>query len=264
MNFAALFIDRFIRIISRRQVIKGMVLKNLKDKYVSSTLGIAWAVVTPVLIMFVITFVFSHILKTEIKYFPLMVLSALLPWFFFVNSICESTHSMARYRGILNQFIIPPEAVCFSIVSANFINFLFGFIVMVPIFIIFNKGISSYIFLLPLVMFLHFIFTLGVSVLFSVVNIYFKDFPYLLDVGLMFLFWITPVFYLSEMIPASYRWMTVANPTACYIILYRSLLYYGMPGEIHVWLIAAGFSLVSIIIGYIIFIKNEAEILKYT
>lgn len=259
MNLA----DRLKKILAQRQITKAMTIKNLKDKYIGSTLGISWAIINPVLIMLAITFVFTYIMKTEIKYFPLLILSTLLPWFFFINSICESTNSMKKNLDVLSQFIILRENIPISIVLANFINFLFGFIVIMPIFIIFNTKIIKYLLLLPLIMFLHLSFTLGVSVLFSIVNVYFKDLSHLLNIGVMFLFWMTPIFYPLEMIPKSYRWIITANPGTCYVVIYRALLYYGSTGGIYMWLLAGGFALISIIIGYSLFVKKEADILKH-
>lgn len=259
MNLA----DRFLKIMVQRQLIKSLVVKNLKDKYVGSILGISWAIINPVLIMFAITFVFTQIMKTEIKHFPLFILSALLPFGFFINSICESTTSMKKNVDMLSQFIIPREVIPISIVLANFINFLFGFIVMMPIFIIFNTEIIRYLLLLPLIMFLHLSFTLGISVLFSIVNVYFKDLSQFLNVGVMFLFWLTPIFYSLKIIPQSFRWIVIANPAACYVLIYRALLYQASGSNIYMWLLAAGFALISIIGGYGLFIRKEGEILKY-
>lgn len=254
---------RFRTIIAERQIIKGMVIKNLQSKYVGSMSGVLWAIINPLLIMLVITFVFSQIMKTDIRHFPLFVLSALLPWNFFINSITESTTSISSNINLLRQFVMLKESIPISIVIANLVNFLFGFIIILPVFIIFNIGIIKSLILLPFIILLHFIFTLGISMLFSVINIYFKDLPQALSIFLMFLFWLTPVFYSIDMIPQKYSWFIVANPSACYIIIYRALLYQGFYGNISVWLLAIGFALISITTGYFLFIKKEPEILKY-
>ncbi len=248
---------------SQRQIIKSMVIKNLKDKYMGSMLGFSWAILNPLLLMLVITFVFSQVLKTETRNFPMFTLSALLPWFFFSSSISEATGSMRGNVNILSQFILAREIIPLSIVLANLINFLFGFAVMLPIFIFFNSAILKVILFLPLVIFLHFLFTLGISLLFSVTNVYFKDLSQLLNIGLMFLFWVTPVFYPFEMVPAGYRSILLFNPAVCYTEIYRSLLYYGSGGPIQMWLLASGFALISLIIGWFVFSSKEAEILKY-
>jgi ABC-2 type transport system permease protein len=170
---------------------------------------------------------------------------------------------MKKNIDILSQFILPREIIPISIVLANFINFLIGFIVIVPIFIVFNTEITKYLFLLPLIMFLHFIFTLGISILFSIVNVYFRDLSQLLNVGVMFLFWMTPIFYSLETIPENFRWIIIANPNTCYVVIYRSLLYDASSGNINMWLLAAGFALISIIGGYSLFVRKEVNILKY-
>lgn len=258
-----LLVDRFRKIIRQRHIIKSMAIKNLKDKYVGSMLGISWAIINPVLITLVVTFVFAHIMKSEIRHFPLFVLSVLLPWFFFINSICESTNSIRQNLDILNQFVMPKEIIPISVVLANFINFLLGFIIMMPIFIIFNIEITKYLFLIPLIMFLHFIFTLGIAMLFSIVNVYFRDLSQLLNVGVMFLFWATPIFYPLEMLPQNSRWIIIINPATCYVVIYRALLYHASGDGIYMWLLAIGFALISIIGGYTLFIGKEDDILKH-
>ena len=255
--------NRIKKLIAQRQIIKSMAIKNLKAKYVGSTLGILWAIINPLLIMFVVTFVFTKIMNTETKNFPLFMLSALLPWFFFANSISEATTSMRDNVNVLSQFVMTREIIPISIVLANFINFLFGFAVMLPIFIIFNAGVLRHLFLLPLAMILHFAFVLGVSLSFSVINVYFRDLSQLLNVGLMFLFWLTPIFYSLDMIPEAYHMVVFINPAVCYAVIYRALLYHGSSAGIFIWLLSFGFALVSIISGYFLFIKKETEILKH-
>lgn len=258
-----MFKERIKKIYIFRHTLWDMAISQLKAKYAGSILGISWAIITPFLIMLVVNIVFTQMMKTEIKNYPLFLLSALLPWFFFINSISEATTSMEKNSNILSQFTITREIIPISVVLTNFINFLFGFIVILPILIIFKIEIVKYILILPLIMFLHFIFTLGISILFSIINVYFKDLSQLLNVGIMFLFWATPIFYPLEIIPLNYRWIILANPATSYIVIYRSLLYYASFGERFMWLLAVGFAFVSLIIGYTLFIKNERDILKY-
>lgn len=257
-----IIISRVKKILAMRQVIQSMVVKNLKDKYVGSALGISWAVINPLLITLVVTFVFTRIMKTETRHFPLLVLSGLLPWLFFVNSICEATNSIRQNLDILGRFLIPKEVVPLSVVCANFINFLLGLVIMVPVFLIFNLGAIKYLWLLPFIMLLHFAFTLGVSLLFSIVNVYFRDLAQLLNVGVMFLFWMTPVFYTLEAVPTHYRWLVLLNPATSYIVIYQELLYRGACGSLYIWLISLGVSLLSVVFGYHAFINKENEILK--
>ncbi|MFC1667670.1 ABC transporter permease [Candidatus Omnitrophota bacterium] len=257
------FTDRIAKIIKQRQILKSMVVNNLRGKYIGSALGISWAVINPLLMMAAVSFVFTQIAKTKIPYYPLMALSALLPWFFFINSICESTNSMRGNADMLRQFVLPKEVIPISIVFTDFVIFLLGFLFVLPIFVLFNTAIVKCLTLLPLLMFLHLLFTLGVSMLFSIVNIYLRDLSQFLSIGIMFLFWMTPIFYPLEAVPENYRWIIMANPGTSYMILYRSLLYHASFGEIRMWLFAIGFALTSITGAYIFFASREADILKH-
>ncbi len=254
---------RLLKIVRQRRVLIGLVKKDLKSKYVGSALGIFWAVINPLLIALVITFVNTRIMKVDITHYSLFVLSALLPWFFFMSSIFESTGSLETNSDVLNQFVLQRELIPIATVLSNFVNFLIGFIVIMPFFFIFHTKISASILLLPFVMFLHFLFTLGIALSFSILNVYFRDLSQLLNVGMMFLFWITPIFYPLEAIPLKYHWVVLLNPAACYIEIYRSLLYSASHGRLFMWMLAAGFALVSLISGSFLFAKKEKEVLKY-
>lgn len=254
--------NRLLKTITHRHTLKNIVIKELKDKYVDSRLGIVWAVLNPILTMLAINFVFTKVMKTDIRYYPLMVLSVFLPWIFFAGSVCEATTSIKRNSGILGQFTIPRDIIPVSVVLSNFVVFLIGLVIVIPVFIIFNPEILRYLFLLPLIIFLHLIFVLGISILFSAVNVYFTDLSHLLNIGFMFLFWMTPIFYPLDMIPKDYQWIIFVNPGACYVIIYRSLLYYGSAGRACMWFLAAGFALASLAAGYTVFAKKESDILK--
>ena len=99
-------IDKFYSTIRHRHVLKGMVIKDLKDKYVDSKLGVIWAFINPILTILAITFVFTKVIRTDIRHYPLMVLSVFLPWVFFSSSISESTTSIKRNAGMLGQFTV--------------------------------------------------------------------------------------------------------------------------------------------------------------
>jgi lipopolysaccharide transport system permease protein len=255
--------QRLSGIISQRRILYTLTAKNLKSKYVGSLLGIFWAILNPLLLMLAITFVNTKIMKTDVKSFPLFVLSALLPWFFFANTVYESAGSLEKNRDMLNQFILQKELIPISITFANFINFLLGFIVIFPFFVIFNVKVLGNIAYIPLIMIMHFMFTLGLSFLFSIANIYFKDMAQVLNIGMMFLFWVTPVFYQLEGVAKQYYWFIMINPCTCYVDIYRSLLYQASPGNISMWLLALGFGLISVIGGFVLFAKKEREVLKY-
>lgn len=241
-----------------------MVIRDLKAKYVGSVLGISWAIITPLLIMGVISFVFTKVMRVEIEHFPLFVLSTILPWIFFSTSLSEATPSIINNVHLLRQFTIPKEFLPISSVLANFINFLFGLVVIVPIFVIFKVQIIPFLLLLPVVLFLHLIFTVGIALLLSCINVYFRDVSHLLGVGLMFWFWVTPIFYSVDMVPVRFRWVCILNPVTSYNTIYRKLLFEANAPGLYTVAIAVAVSLAALLIGYTIFVKYETAFAKRT
>jgi lipopolysaccharide transport system permease protein len=244
--------------ISQRQVIWGMVVKNLRNKYSGSVLGIAWALINPLLITLVISFVFTCILKAEVPRYPVFVLSGLIPWFFFVNSMSEATTSLRDHLEVLNRFIIPKEVIPLSIVVSNFINFVLGFVIMLPIFFLSNVRILHGICFLPLLMLLLFLFALGIAFMLSIAYVYCKD-----TAQLMLWFWVTPVFYPIKSIPEQLRWVLHLNPAAGFIALCQSLLYEGLLGSWSLWLASSLIAFFIFFIGYSVFLRHEDKVLKY-
>ncbi|MBU1997951.1 MAG: ABC transporter permease [Candidatus Omnitrophota bacterium] len=252
----------FKNLISRRQVLFGLVIRNLNERYGGSSLGMLWVLITPFLIMLAISFVFGKIMGSEMPNLPLLILSALLPWFFFINSICESVNAFKQHKDILTQFAVPKEMIPLSIVISNLIIFLLSLAIMLPVFIISNNRVIYCLAVLPLLIILHFIFTLGISIIFSIVGVYFRDLAQVINVGVMFFFWITPIFYSSDMIPKGYAWLNLANPAAPYINMYRMLLYKGDFLDPYLWFFCIFFAVLSMVIAFYLIRLKSNDLLK--
>jgi len=208
-----------------RNALKELVWKDIKAKYAGSLLGISWALINPLLMMLALNFAFSFVLKVSIKNYPLFILSALMPWIFFSSALTESAFSIINQSALLRQFNINKELIPLSSIFANFINFLFGFLIIFPVWAIFKLEVIRHIPALLLVLFLHLLFTVGLGLLLSALNVFFRDIGQLLGVLFMLWFWMTPVFYSAEMVPASIRGFFYFNPMVLYLVSYRAILF---------------------------------------
>ncbi len=217
---------RFIRIYSYRGSLIGMAVKQFKAKYAGSLLGVLWTLVNPVLTMLVITFVFSFIIKTDIESFALFVLAGILPWVFFSGALSEAVSSLNAQKNVLHQFSLPKEIIPLSVVISHAMSFLMSWLVIYPFFIMHNPRIWVFAVLLPLVFILTFLFTAGLAMFFSVLNVVHRDLEHLTGTLLMLWFWMTPVFYTTEMVPQSFRWVFNFNPLTAFILFYREILFY--------------------------------------
>jgi lipopolysaccharide transport system permease protein len=253
---------RIFRVYNFRHALFDMAAKQLKSKYKGSMLGISWALVTPLLLMAAITFIFTVVFKADLKNFHLFVLSGIFPWVFFSSSLTESMSSVLSQKSIIRQFNIPIEILPLSTVLAHFLNFLIGWIIIYPVFILAKPQI---IFLFPaliLIIILNLIFACGLGLFFATLNVFFRDLEHLSGVLFMFWFWVTPVFYSLEMIPDKFRWICMLNPMTYFIECYRSILYqakFPNPLIFFTVFILACFTLFA---GYLFFLRFETNFIK--
>jgi ABC-2 type transport system permease protein len=218
--------------------------------------------INPVLMMLVITFVFTSVFKTEINNFALFVLAGVLPWMFFSGSLSEAASSLTAQKSVLHQFSLPKEILPLSSVLAYFMNFLMSWCIIYPIFALHNPRILLLAPGLLVLFLLTYFFTCGIALLFSVVNLIFRDLEHLMGTLLMFWFWVTPVFYSIEMIPAEFKWVFNFNPVSPFILGYRDLLFWAkMPGW-EIFLQIAVWSIFSFFIGLLVSVRMEASALK--
>lgn len=237
-------------------------MAQLKSRYAGTALGIYWTILNPLLMMFAISFVFTQVFKSGQEHFSFFILSGIIPWMFFSSALSEATNSILNQQNMMRQFSFPVAVLPLASVTANFFNFLIGWAVMYPLFLIVNPKILFLAHLLPLIFFLHLCLVTGFCLALSVLNIIFRDAGQLLGMVLMFWFWVTPVFYTIEMVPAQFLWMYDMNPMTPYIVFYQKIIFEGaLPGPVLFAQIFT-YALVSMCAGLAVFIKYEPGILK--
>ncbi|MDD5236067.1 MAG: ABC transporter permease [Candidatus Omnitrophica bacterium] len=257
-----LFLNRFKKVYTFRHALLEMTIKQLKIKYAGSMLGIWWAVITPLILTMSIYFVFEKVFKVNIPHNAFFILAGIIPWFFFSNALQEAANSFIVNTPVLKQGIFPRELIPISTVLANLLNFLIGLCALLPFFIFLNiKSLNSLILLLPLIAF-NLIFILGLGILFSCINIFFRDFSHFLNIAFLPWFWVTPIFYSLDMVPLNLQWICKANPMTYYISSYQSILIKAEAPALFTILVLIFLSLGSFVIGYLFFIKNESVLLK--
>jgi ABC-2 type transport system permease protein len=253
---------RIKKIFFYRNVLLDMAIRELRAKYSGSKLGIWWAVITPLILAVSINFIFSRVFKVNIPNYILFVLSGILPWIFFSNTLSEVTNSFIVNTSTLKQAIFPREFIPLSTILANFLNFFIGFLIILPLFIILNFKVITVLPFLIFPLIFHLIFIIGLGLLFSCLNVFSRDLSHLLSIGLMIWFWITPIFYSLDMLPFPYRWICLLNPVSYYVILYRQILYKAEIPPLPILGLSFLIALISFLIGYSVFLKKEAELLK--
>ncbi len=249
-----------------RGLVRNLVVSELKVRYKNSALGFIWSLLNPLGMMVVFTVVFGVLWPNNmIEKYPLFLLCGLLPWNYFANSVNSSTNSIVANANLVKKVYFPREVLPISSVLAQLVNFLLAFVVLFAVLLVFRSNLSPWLPLLPLVILIQTVFTLGVALFLSTLNVFYRDTIIILEVVLLAWFFLTPIFYSVQMLPASYdlagitinvrRIYYIANPMASLVNMYRDMLYYGYRTDPDFFLRTAITAVVIFGSGYWFFIR---------
>lgn len=258
-----------------RELIRNLVVRDLKVRYKNSILGFLWSLVNPLLMMLVFTVVFQIMLPNEqIRAFPIFVLCALLPWNWFAASLNEAIPSIVNNAHLIKKVYFPREVLPLSVVLANGVNFLLALLVLFAMIFVYGVHLSAWVLLLPAIIVIQLLFTLGVAFILSTINVFYRDTGVIMEVVLLAWFFLTPIFYpvtvLSEYreiwginVPVQ-RLVYILNPMASLISAYRDILWGslqgGPPGAPGLdFLARTTFTALAILVlGYLFFIRHSS------
>ena len=246
-----------------RQLIWALALKELKVRYKRSVLGFLWALLNPALMMLVMTLVFSTIFQFAIKHYAIFLLSVLLPWTFFAQSTSYAVEAIVGNADLIRKVKVPKLVFPVAAVVSNVINLLLSLIPLAILVPAMRHPFYWTWLYLPVPMLALIIFTLGATFFFATVNVYYRDFAHIIQVVLSAWFYVTPIIYSLELIPANRQWMFKLNPMLYVINGFRLAVYYGMLPK---WTsIAASFvcAFAALFIGYALFRKYQDDFVFY-
>lgn len=238
--------------------------KELKIRYKSSFFGYLWSIANPLLFAMIYYFIFKLIMRVQIPNYTIFIITGLFPWQWFASSTSNSLFSFLANAQIIKKTVFPRSMIPMSNVLMECLHF----ICTIPVIIIFLYVYDMYpswdwIWGIPLIGFAQFILMLGVALMLSTLNLFFRDLERFITLGIMLLFYCTPILYSSDMIPQNYHWLIDYNPLANMIISWRDLF---MNNKVNYTDIAVlyGYGIVMLLIGSSIFNKLKyrfAEIL---
>lgn len=237
-----------------RSLIRNLVLKDLKLKYRGSVLGVVWSLLRPLLLILVYTVAFKYVVRIRMENYAFFLLTGLLPWNFFSGAAMASTEAVRDNANLIRKIYFPRAILPMATVIFNFAQFLLALAVFLPLFFLWGApAVSATLLCFPLVLMLHFLFTVGTALILSAVTSSFRDVSHLTEVGLVLLFWVTPIIYPVSMVPEAYQGLMKANPLAAFSITYQDILFFGRFPDLWVQLALVGWTLSVFWAGYRLF-----------
>lgn len=240
-----------------REMFKNLVKRDLRTRYKGSALGFLWTFVNPLLQLVVFSAIFSTILRMNVDKYPMFLFVALLPWLFFANSTQSGTGLIMAHSNLVKKVYFPRIILPLATTTAGMINMILSFLVAFVALLIFKMPMNSSLLALPLVMLVQFIFTLGFVFILSALNVYLRDIEHLWSNLVMAWFYLTPIVYPLDMVPAKFMNYFFVNPMTIFTLAYRDILYRGIfPNFILLGNLCV-ISMLLLLFGYLVFKRLE-------
>ncbi len=215
-----------MKIITRQQIdlLWLLIDKEITLKYKRTYLGMFWSLLNPLLTAIVLFVAFQLFMRFEMEDYSLFLLAALFPWNWFAASLTMSSVALTGNVSLIKKVIFPKHFLIIATVFGQFITFIFSIPILVVIVYYYGKTPSlNWLIGIPLLSLIQFIVTVGISLLISMLNAFFRDMEYIIGVSINMLFWLTPILYPLNAVPEKYQIYLAINPLTYLISAWRDL-----------------------------------------
>ena len=224
-------LDRAVRIqpAAYWELLMNLTRREVKGRYSQSLFGFGWAIAQPLATMAVFTLVFSRManLSENGVPYPVFVYAALVPWFFFLNSVNSGTMSLIQYRNIVTKTYFPREIIPLAQVCSRLLDFGAAATLVAVMMAYYGVGVTRWALLVPALFVLLVAFTVAVTLLTSAVNVFYRDVSPVVQIGLQLWLYVTPIAYSFSRVPPQWKGWIAINPLSGIIEGFRSAIVYG-------------------------------------
>ena len=268
-------------VFAARELLANLTLREIRGKYKRTVFGQLWSLANPLALTLIYTFVFGFIFKVPLepgdpsglKYFALWLLCGLLPWTFFANVVNQGLGSLVANANLIQKVYFTRIVLPLSMVGSSAYNWLFEMVVLLIALSVVGAFVLPWIPLLLLIMLLLTMFAAGVALMLAIANVYFRDTQYFLSIALQIWMYLTPIIYPLSLVQAESDKLggllgssiTVAdvyglNPMVHFVNVFRQLLYDNRWPDLNEWLICLAWAVGSLILGMLVFRRNEKRL----
>lgn len=262
-SFAGEFLDGLATFYRRRWLLRYFISRQVTRSYKRSYLGLAWTILGPLVWVFFLTLIFSEVIGLKDRVvegdtrlnFGLFLYCGLLPFMAFSEALNKGLNSIRSNSGLVQKVVFPVELLPLTNAVASLIDKLFGVAALLIIVLILEHTLHWQVLLLPLIMVVQLVFTLGLTYIMAVIGTYIPDMGEVMRPFIRGTFFITPILFPPERLPENLRWIEDYNPLAYLVGAYRAMILEGtLPGGLAT-LYFTLFSVALFVVGFALFIR---------
>jgi lipopolysaccharide transport system permease protein len=201
-----------------------LVRRDFNQRYVGSIAGWLWGVLHPIVLLISYYFVFGLCLGIKTNNYPLFLITGMLPWLLFSETVTRSSSSLVEQASLITKTVFPAEIVPLAIFLSSLLSHVITVSLVLAAVGIYLGHLNPALVLMPVFMLLLGLFAVGIGWIASSLQVYLRDTAQLLTVALTFWFWVTPIFITEDKFPHRLRFLIALNPLAYIVRPYREML----------------------------------------
>lgn len=250
----SVYIQNFLKF---RPLLNELVSRDIKIKYRRSVLGVLWTLLNPLLMMIVLSVVFSNLFKFDVENFPLYLLSGQIVFNFYSESTSSAMSSITGNAALIKKVYVPKYLFVFSRIFSSFINLMASYTALILVMIATRSELHWTVILSIIPLLLLVMFSLGVGMILSAITVKFRDIMHLYSVFLTALTYLTPVIYPMSILPGWLYKIVMLNPLTNILMMFRDVMLNNRIFSISQLVVGAVETAIVIVLGFYVFYKNQ-------
>jgi lipopolysaccharide transport system permease protein len=244
-----------------RDLLLNWTYRIIRARYQQSLLGGLWAIIVPTVTAAIFSIIFTFFIPVNTGTIPYLVFSytAMVPWTLFSSSITDMVDSLTGNMNLVSKIYFPREILPIAAVLARLVDAVIAFAVLAILMVYYKLHVNiASLLLLPFILLIQVAIALGIGLIGSALNVFYRDMRHIFVLGLQLWFYASPIIYPTTAVPENLKFLYSLNPMVGVLDGYRAiLLYQSFPGNSI--LVSIGFAILALVLGYWLFKRAEFQ-----